>query len=383
MAEDVYDAIVLGGGTMGTAAALSLARRGKKTVVLEQFGHVHDRGSHGGKTRILRHAYAESPDYVPLVQRADHLWQEIERETGERIFVRCGGLEMAAPGHAHARDARRSADEHGLPYEWLSPTEARTRWPVVAIPDDWDVFFDPNAGFVMTESALTGMMRVARGLGVVLRENEPARSWQASSTGVSVQTDSATYRAETLVISVGAWASSVLSDLGLPLQVLRKTLWWLAIEDPRAFAPERFPVFIADSGLGEIYGFPVIDRFGLKIANHAGGDPATADSVDRTAADGESDNVRALASHLFSGVPGRITHRAVCLYTMTPDRNFVVDRHPVHENVVVAAGFSGHGFKFAPAIGELIARLADDPGAYPPPILAVDRLLDQPAVSAT
>lgn len=375
MNQDRYDAIVLGGGTMGSAAAWAFAKQAKKTLVLEQFDHIHDQGSHGGKTRILRHAYAESPAYVPLVQRADELWRDLERETGNAIFVRCGGLEMAAPGHTHARAARRSADEHGLPYEWLTPAEGRARWPMVAIPDDWDVFFDPQAGFVMTEPALDGMMEAATRLGVVLREHEPALAWGASSDVVWVRTESATYHARTLVITAGAWASALLSDLALPLQVLRKTLWWLAVEDPERFGPERFPVFIADSGLGEIYGFPVIDRLGLKIADHAGGNPTTVDDVGRTATDGESDNVRSLAAQLFAGVSDRITHRAVCLYTMTPDHHFVVDRHPAHANVVVACGFSGHGFKFAPAIGELAVHLADDPTARTPPILSVERLL--------
>jgi sarcosine oxidase len=247
---------------------------------------------------------------------------------------------------------------------------------MVAIPDEWDVFFDPNAGFVMTDPALRAMMRMASGLGVVLHEHAPVRSWEASLDSVSVQTDTATYHGTTLVVAAGAWASAVLSDIGLPLQVLRKTLWWLEVEDPEPFSPDRFPVFIADSELGEIYGFPVVDRFGLKIANHASGDPTSADEVDRTALDGESENVRALASRLFQGVSDRIAHRAVCLYTMTPDRNFVVDRHPGHENVLIAAGFSGHGFKFAPAIGELLACLVNDANAAPPPILAVNRLID-------
>ena len=375
MAPETYDTIVLGGGTMGSAAAWALAKAGKKALVLEQFGHIHDQGSHGGKTRILRHAYAESPAYVPLVRRADTLWRALEDETGDRVFVRCGGLEMAAPGHTHARAARRSADEHKLPYEWLTPAEGRRRWPMVAIPDGWDVFYDPQAGFVETEAALAAMMSVATRRGAVLHEHEPAVEWGATSDAVWVRTGTATYHAAALIVTAGAWAPSLLADLALPLQVRRKTLWWLAVDDPEPFAPERFPVFIADSGLGEIYGFPVIDRLGLKIADHAGGDPTTPDSVRRTADDEESNNVRALATQLFPGVSDRITERAVCLYTMTPDAHFIVDRHPSHPNVVVACGFSGHGFKFAPAIGELAVHLAADSGASPPPILAVNRLL--------
>ena len=375
MSENTFDTIVLGGGTMGSAAALALTRRGKRTLVLEQFGHVHDLGSHGGKTRILRHAYAEGPAYVPLVQRADELWRELEAETGERVFVRCGGLEMAAPGHHHARNARASADAHGLPYEWLAPEDGRARWPQVAIPDGWDVFFDPRAGFVLTEPALRGMMAVATSRGAVLHPNEPVTNWGAADDGVWVQSDRATYRADNLIVAAGAWASTVLGDLGLPLQVLRKTLWWLDVADPARFAPERFPVFIADGPLGEIYGFPVIDAMGLKIADHGGGDPTDPERVERTAADAESDPVRTLAHNLFPGVGDRITHRAVCLYTMTPDGHFVVDRHPEQPNVVIACGFSGHGFKFAPAVGELLALLTDDRAASPPAILAIDRLL--------
>jgi len=237
-----FDAIVLGGGTMGSATAMALGKQGKRVLVLEQFGHVHDLGSHGGKTRILRHAYAESPAYVPLVQRADELWRELEEETGTRVFVRCGGLEMAAPGHPHAGDARASADAHRLPSEWLTPEEGRARWPMVAIPDGWDVFFDPQAGFVMTDAALHGMMRVATRHGAVLREHEPALAWTALPRAVEVRTARETYRAASLIVTAGAWASEILAGLDLALQVLRKTLWWLEVDDPRRFAPERFPV---------------------------------------------------------------------------------------------------------------------------------------------
>jgi len=375
MNANSFDAIVLGGGTMGSAAAWALSRGGKKTLVLEQFGHIHERGSHGGKTRILRHAYAESPAYVPLVQRADELWHHLERETGNRIFIRCGGLEMAAPGHNHARDAKQSAVEHGLAFEWLTAAEGRTRWPMIAIPDDWDLFVDPQAGFVLTEPALQGMMGMAVRLGAVLHEHEPALDWGASDDGAWVRTETATYRAATLIIAAGAWAASVLSELDLPLQVRRKTLWWLAVDDPDLYAPERFPVFIADSDLGQIYGFPVINGLSLKIADHAGGQVTSADLIQPPAVDKESLNVRSLATSLFPGVTDRIVDRSVCLYTMTPDAHFVVDRHPSHGNVVVACGFSGHGFKFAPAIGELAARLADNPTEQTPPILSIDRLL--------
>ena len=159
---------------MGTATAWALGKRGLKTLVLEQFAHIHDQGSHGGETRVIRHAYAESPEYVPLVRRADQLWLELESETGEQILVRCGGLELAAPGFPHARAARASADEHGLSCEWLSPEEATSRWPAFRIPEDWDALYSPDSGFLLTVPALGAMGRAARSLGATIIEHAPA-----------------------------------------------------------------------------------------------------------------------------------------------------------------------------------------------------------------
>lgn len=370
-----YDIIVLGGGTMGTAAAWELGKRGAKALVIERFGHVHDRGAHGGQTRIYRQAYAESPDYVPLVRRAGDLWRELEAESGQRVYVRCGGLELSAPGGDHARAARRSAEDHGIPFEWLTPEEGRARWPQVAIPDDWDVLFSPEAGFVLTEPALRGMMTGATRRGVELREGERAVAWEADGDGVRVRTDTDEYTADRLIVSAGAWADRALAELGLPLRVLRKTLWWFSVDAPSRFAPERFPVFIADEGESSVYGFPVIDSNGLKAAEHVGGDPFDPENPDRTARPGEGALVQATVARLFPGAGATITQSAVCLYTMTPDEHFVMDRHPEHPNVVIAAGFSGHGFKFAPAAGEHLVALALDPEARPIPILAIDRLL--------
>lgn len=368
-----YDVIVLGGGTMGSSAAWALAKRGARALVLEQFSHVHTFGSHGGKTRIIRHAYAESPAYVPLVQRADDLWLELEREAGEKILHRTGGLELAAPGYRHAAAARASATIHGLPHEWLSPADANRRWEGIAIPDDWDVLYSPQAGFLLTEPALRSLVRLAGRVGMELHQDEPARAWGATADEVWVRTDRTTYRADRLIITAGAWASSILADLGLPLTVLRKVLWWLAVEDPAPFALGRFPVFIADSDAGEIYGFPIHDHPGLKIAEHSGGQPTTPEAVDRVARDDEKAPVVALGQRIFSGVTDRVLESVVCLYTMTPDHNFVVDRHPKWPRVALGAGFSGHGFKFATAIGEHLAELALDDATQPYPLLSLAR----------
>jgi N-methyl-L-tryptophan oxidase len=346
---------------MGTAAAWALAKDGRKALVLEQFQHVHDQGSHGGETRIIRHAYAESAEYVPLVQRADQLWQELEVQTGKQVLVRCGGLELAAPGYTHARAARASADEHGLPYEGLSAREVNARWSGLTVPEDWDALFSPQSGFLLTEPSLRAMATAAISSGATILEHAMAVNWGASASMAWVETPIGRFDADALIITAGAWASRMLGDLGLTLEVRRKTLWWQNVRDPRIYEPDRFPVFITDSAVGEIYGFPIYGTPGLKIANHAGGEPANADSVDRKTRPGENGDVLELASHVLPGVMPEVVKSAVCLYTVTSDADFIVDRHPEFSHVAIGAGFSGHGFKFAPAIGELLTRLVTEP----------------------
>lgn len=368
-----FETIVLGGGTMGTAAAWELGKRGQKALVLEQFQHVHSLGSHGGQTRIIRHAYAEGPDYIPLVLRADELWMELEDESHTTVYHRVGGLEIAAPGFDHASRARDAAAAHQVPFEWMDGAEARRRWPMFHLPDDWDVGYGARSGFLDVDAALHAMGDQARILGVRIHEEEPARSWRIDGDGVRVVTDRAEYTADRLIVTAGAWAERLLGDLGMPLQVRRKVLFWLAVRDEAPFDPRRMPVYITDSPDGEIYGFPVFGRPGLKIARHDGGSPADPDTLDREVRVGEEAEVLELARKLFPSVTGDVTHSAVCMYTVTPDGNFIVDRHPEHEQVVIGAGFSGHGFKFATAVGEHLVDLAHDPMVAPMPILAIDR----------
>jgi sarcosine oxidase len=217
------------------------------------------------------------------------------------------------------------------------------------------------------------MAAEARKQGVEIREHEPVTNWGAGAEGDWVETERGRATADRLIITTGAWASNVLADLGLPLTVLRKVLWWLEVEEPERFAPERFPVFVTDSDFGEIYGFPIYGQPGFKIAVHSGGIPTTVETVNRTADEDEKAEVLSAAQAYFPGVTGRVINRAVCLYTSTPDGHFIVDRHPQWPNVVIGAGFSGHGFKFAPAIGEHLVKLAYDAAAAPYPILALDR----------
>jgi monomeric sarcosine oxidase len=376
MASRHYPVIVLGGGTMGSAAAWELGKRGIPALVLEQFGHVHDQGSHGGQTRIIRHAYAESPDYVPIVVRADDLWVELEAETGRRFFHRIGCLDLAAPGYGHARSARASAERWGLPFEWLDGAEVRRRYPAWTIPDEWEACFDPRAGYLEVEPALRAFGEAAQSRGVTTRDHEPARAWRVDGDGVVVETDRGTYSGDRLIVTAGAWAGRTLAALGLPLTVLRKPVWWFGLADPAPYDAARFPVWIAASGAGELYGFPLAcGEVGLKVAQHSGGEAVDPATVDREAHDAEAVPILAASRQMLRGLTGAITKRTVCLYTMTPDTDFIVDRHPEHGQVVFGAGFSGHGFKFASAIGAHLVALALDAEAAPYPHLALGRLL--------
>ena len=371
-----YDVIVIGGGTMGTAAAWALAKRGVRALVIEQFGHVHSLGSHSGKTRIIRHAYAESPDYVPLVARAEELWLRLQDEQGTQLHVPTGGLDLARPGFRWAQSAREAAIVHHLPYEWLDGAEIRRRWPAWTIDDAWEACYSPQTGFLLVEPALRALAAGRAVDGAVIQVNEPVRGWRRERrASSSKRLGNATPRIP--VVTAGAWAGHLLAELNLPLTVLRKTVWWLAVDDPAPFAVGRFPIFISESAAGSIYGFPIADGSAIKIANHSGGERDRSGSVDRVAHDAEVAAIFPFASTELRGITTEIVDRAVCLYTMTPGRDFVIDRHPVDARVVIAAGFSGHGFKFAPAVGELLADLALDPEAKPWPRFAIDRFLHQ------
>ena len=375
---DHFPVIVIGGGTMGTAAAWALGKHGVPALVLEQFGHVHTFGAHSGRTRIFRHAYAESPDYVPLVLRADELWQELEVVSGQRVLVRTGGLDLAAPGFDHAAAAHASCAQWNLPAEWLTGAEVRQRWPGYAIPDDWDASFSSQAGYLKVEPALRTLAAAARALGVTINEHEPVLTWRADGDGFVVETSTATYLADHVIVTAGPWAGRMLADLGLPLTILRKTLFWFAADAPERFTTDRFPIFIAESDAGSIYGFPIGDEAGVKVANHSGGDQVDLATVDRTVKPGEEAEVARWVESYLSGVTSRVVDSAACLYTMTPDTDFIVDHHPNNQRIAIGAGFSGHGFKFTPAIGEVLANLVLDSNSTTLPRLSLSRFSTAP-----
>ena len=358
-----FDVVVAGAGGMGTAAAAHLARRGASVLALDRFPVGHARGSSHGQTRLIRLAYFEHPDYVPLLRRSRELWRELERETGEDLFMETG-LVSAGPADGEVvAGVLRSATTHGLDVERLSAAEALARWPALAMPAEWSAVFEAQAGWLAVEACVAAHAALAAAHGAVFEHGAGVRDWRLEGDGVVVETDRETIAAGRLVLCPGPWAGDLLRLAAPSFTVLRKSLFWY---DPAAGclgpdAAAALPCFAFDTPTGFFYGFPRIDGRGIKVAEHTGGQPVSDPlHVDRRIDPGEQSRIEGwLAAHL-PGVGRRRTAHEVCLYTMSPDGHFLVGLHPHDPQVALAAGFSGHGFKFASLIGEVLADLALD-----------------------
>jgi sarcosine oxidase len=358
------DVIVAGLGGMGSAAAYHLAGRGKRVLGLERFSPVHDRGSSHGRSRIIRQAYFEGAEYVPLLLRAYELWERLERETGQELMTLTGGLMIGREEGELVSGSVASADEHGLPYELLDAREIRRRFPAYAPSPQTVALYEKNAGFVRPEESVRAHLDRAASLGADLRFEEPVLSWEATGSGVKVETPIDSYEAERLVISPGAWAPRLLADLGLPLEVTRQVMFWFEpVDGLDLFLPERFPIFIWEPDDGNMfYGFPAQDDdSGVKAAFfRAGGVPTDPETIDREVREEEVDFLRGYLAEHVPDLAGRCLDAKACMYTNTPDEHFVISPHPEHLQVAVACGFSGHGYKFCGVVGEILADLATE-----------------------
>ncbi|GAA4891610.1 N-methyl-L-tryptophan oxidase [Streptomyces coeruleoprunus] len=359
------DVIVVGLGGMGSAAAAHLAERGARVLGLDRFGPVHDRGSSHGGSRMTRQSYFEDPAYVPLLLRAYELYERLERDTGLDVVRLCGGLMLGRPESRTVAGALRSARRWDLPYELLDARAIRARFPVFAPRDAEVALYEARAGVLRPEHTVAGHLRIAARAGARLRFEEPVLGWEPYGGGVRVRTGRGTYTAGQLVVCPGAWAPGLLSDLGVPFTVERQVTYWFEPDGGVGpFLPDRHPVWIwedADDGV-QFYGFPALDGpgRGVKAAFfREGGRVCDPEAIDRTVHDGEVARIADRLAARAAGLPGRFVRAATCMYTNTPDEHFVVARHPLHPDVVtVACGFSGHGFKFTPVVGEILADLA-------------------------
>jgi sarcosine oxidase len=355
-----YDLIVLGLGGMGSAAAYQLARRGQRVLGLDAHPRGHTLGSSHGRSRIIREAYYEAPEYVPLVRRAYALWRDLESEAGRELLAITGGLNIDRPDGELVVGALESARRHGLSHEYLTSAEVGARFPGFRLTDDLVAVYEPNAGILHADACVGTHLEQAARHGADLRHGEPARRWAVDGAGVRVETDLGTYTAARLVIAAGPWASEVLSDLGLPLAVQRVVNVHFQPSRPELFAPDRCPVFICKLPEGQYYGLPSLPGHGLKFGRHDGGQTCTPHTIRREVDSAEIESLRAVLDRYAPGASGPVNSTLTCMYTNTPDLHFVIDRHPRHDQVVYACGFSGHGFKFASVVGEVLADLAVD-----------------------
>lgn len=374
-----WDVIICGLGAMGSAVAWQLARRGRRVLGFDRFEPPHGLGSSHGGSRIIREAYFEHPAYVPLVQRAYELWHEIEERTGRTLLHRTGGLMVGPPDGTVAGGARRSAERHGLPFETLSAAEVRRRFPGLRPDDDAVAILEPRAGYLSPEACIDAQLALAREAGAELRFGEPVVSWSADGDGVVVRTPDGERRAGRLVITAGAWSAGLTSGLELPLAVERVVVCWF---EPRAhpdrFRPDRLPVWVAEYETDRImYGIPDAGD-GAKAGLHHQGRAAAVETIDRDAHPADLDALRGPLRRFAPDLDGRLRRAEVCMYTNTPDHHFIIDVHPLHPQILIAAGFSGHGFKFSSAIGDLIARAVVDDDERPALLrpFGIDRFAD-------
>lgn len=369
-----YDAIVLGLGAAGSATLYQLARRGARVLGLDRHAPPHAYGSTHGDTRITRLAIGEGAHYTPLALRSHEIWRMLERETGETLLTTNGGLIISSPnkrGFTHVDEffanTVAAAEQFKIPHERLDATQIRARYPEFAVGDDEYGYLERDAGYLRPEACVRAQLGLARERGADIRVDERALSFEPCARGVSVATDKGRYEAEWLIVAAGPWLPALLGkDLARLFKVYRQVLYWFEIDGPvEPFLAERFPVFIWELRKTRqgVYGFPAIDgpRGGLKIATEQYRATTAPDGVSREVGAEEIADMHAqYVAPYFPRLSSRCVKAVTCLYTVTQDFAFVVDRHPESERVIVASPCSGHGFKHSAALGEALAGLALD-----------------------
>ena len=353
-----YDAVVVGVGGMGSAALYHLARRGKRVLGLERFDVLHERGSSHGLTRIIRLAYFEHSDYVPLLRRAYELWRELEAEAGEQLLHVTGIVEGGGP---ILDGVLRSCADHDLPHEVLGGDEVAARFPAFRLPAEMEVVYQADGGFVVPERCIVSHVEGALSHGAELRARERVLEWEITGDGVRVRTERGAVESARLVVTAGAWSDDVAQLAAGSVKAVRQVLAWFQPTRPELFTPERMPVFNLILDDDHFYGFPAFGIPGVKLGRYErqgeSGDP---DTISREPEVEDETRLRELAGRYLPEGAGPTVALKTCLFELSPDEHFLIDRHPESENVVVGAGFSGHGFKFCPVVGEILADLAID-----------------------
>ena len=358
-ASEPYDVIVIGVGAMGSAAVFELASRGYRVLGLEQFDIPHDRGSSHGVSRIIRLAYFEHPSYVPLLRRAYERWRELESAAGERLLHVVGSVDAGLPDGPVVTGSLQSCLNHDLPHETLTSAEVTQRFPGCRLPSDYMGLYQPDGGFLMSERCIVAHVAAALERGADVRAREPVLEWDCTGDRVTVKTARGSYEAGSLVITAGAWSGPAIPSLDRLLVPERQVLGWFQPLRPELFTPGALPVVIGEFEEGKYYTTPVFGVPGFKIGKfHHLGEKTTADGLDRECRDEDEAVLRQAVVRYFPDANGPVMSMRACMFTNSPDEHFIIDALPGAPNVHVAAGFSGHGFKFSSVVGEIMADLA-------------------------
>lgn len=362
MSRRRFDVIVVGVGAMGSAACHHLARRGHSVLGLEHYGVPNDMGSSHGVNRIIRLAYYEHPAYVPLLRRAYELWRRLEAESGEALLHVTGSIDASAPDDEIIRGALHACELHDILHVLCTSTELALRFPGYRLPHDHLALFQPDGGFLASTKCIEAHARLAQAAGAEIHARERVLGWDLVPGGVRVRTVDDDYEAGRVIVSAGAWLGELLPQLQGLARPERQVLGWFEPLVPEYFEPVHFPVFNVSVEEGRYYGFPVFGVPGFKVGryHHLDEQIETPDAWDREPGPADETVLREFTERYFPEGAGPLLTAQACMFTNTPDEHFIIDTLPGEERVIVASPCSGHGFKFSPVVGEILADLAID-----------------------
>ncbi|OLS39229.1 N-methyl-L-tryptophan oxidase [Bacillus sp. MRMR6] len=358
--ETVYDVAIIGAGTMGMAAGAFLAQQNVKTLLIDAFDPPHNHGSHHGDTRMIRHAYGEGRQYVTLVKRAQQLWEELGKESGYKVFEKTGVLGLGPSDSSFLHETIEAAKKYELPLQVLSSNEVKEKWPGISIPDNYIGCFEGESGLIYSEKAIQAYKEIAIKNGAQLVTNTPVQQIGMNSKEVvKIVTSDTIFTAKKIIVTVGAWAAKLLPDLNLPIQPVRKVVGWFETLEG-LYDSSHFPSFYVDDKDKMFYGFPSINGAGLKVGRTDGGQEIDPDQHKQNFGKYDTDegDLRDFLRAYMPEANGTLKQGKTCIYTLSSDHDFIVDQHPENNNVIIACGFSGHGFKFGSVMGEVLSQMA-------------------------
>ena len=355
-----YDVAVVGLGAMGSAALYHLATRGRRVVGIERATPGHLGGSSHGESRIIRMAYFEHPSYVPLLRRAYENWRSLERATGAELMTITGILEAGIRGSTVVQGSLAAARLHGLPHEILSARQVAERFPAFTLPAEWEAVFQPDGGFLRPELAIDTHIAAAAAYGAETRLHCAVTSIVPTAGGVRVTAEGGTkIEAGAVIVSAGAWIGELVHEIARHLRLTRQALAWFAPAQPALVGPEALPVFLLEDEDDIVYGFPDFAGTGVKAASHVPGPPlAHAGDARQDGDAADAERIARMLAHYVPAAAGTVRTVKTCIYTNTPDQDFILDRHPLYPQIILASPCSGHGFKFSSVVGEILADLA-------------------------